>query len=190
MYASFCHFYPFFHTCPIFLGLQRLSTFFSFKSHNPETFMSSMVNGFVHAVRKRSQKVPCTKWDINGLIPMNQPQFCSSCVALQYETGTKFFHQAVPELCNIKIRKTQHNRVVFVYFFSLCMKCFTTLLGLGGVVIHARESSMHVVACSSLRGEQMGHYCCFFARTMLGLGGDKRLSIFKMTLSEAPLNKT
>ena len=35
-------------------------------------------------------------------IPMIQPPFCSSCVALQYETGTKVFHRAVPELCNIK----------------------------------------------------------------------------------------
>ena len=35
--------------------------FFSFKSYNPETFMSSAVNVLVHAVHKRSQKVPHTK---------------------------------------------------------------------------------------------------------------------------------
>ena len=50
------------------------------------------------------------------------------------------------------------------------------------------DSYMCVDACSSLRWEQMGHYCCFLARMMLGLGGDKRLSMFKMTpLSKAPL---
>ena len=37
------------------------STFFSFKSYNPETFMSSAVTAFVHATRKRSQKVPRAK---------------------------------------------------------------------------------------------------------------------------------
>ena len=37
------------------------STFFSFKSHNPKTLMSSAVSAFVHATRKRSQKVPRTK---------------------------------------------------------------------------------------------------------------------------------
>ena len=35
-------------------------------------------------------------------IPMIQPPFCSYCVALQYEPGMKFFHQVVPELCDIK----------------------------------------------------------------------------------------
>ena len=29
---------------------------------------------------------------------MFQAPFDSSCVALQYETGTKFFHRAVPEI--------------------------------------------------------------------------------------------
>ena len=45
------------------LGLQtktrrqsNSSTFSSFKSHNPETFMSSAAIAFVHAVCKRSQK--------------------------------------------------------------------------------------------------------------------------------------
>ena len=50
------------------LGLQtktrrqrNSSTFCSFKSHNPETFMSSAASAFVHATRKRSQKVPRAK---------------------------------------------------------------------------------------------------------------------------------
>ena len=37
-----------------------------------------------------------------GWIPMIQVPFNSSCVALQYETGTKFFHRAVPKLHAVK----------------------------------------------------------------------------------------
>ena len=36
---------------------------------------------------------------------MIQAPFNSSCVALQYKTGTKFFHRAVPELHGIKNQK-------------------------------------------------------------------------------------
>ena len=70
--------------------------------------MISAVNVFVHALCKRSQKVPRAKVGHLGLlgpIPMIQPLFYSSCVALQYEPGTKFFHQAVPKLCDIKNQK-------------------------------------------------------------------------------------
>ena len=82
------------------LGLQtktrrqsNSSTFSSFKSHNPETFMSSAAIAFVHAVCKRSQKCLAQKvvrFGSLGWIPMIQVPFNSSCVALQYETGTKF----------------------------------------------------------------------------------------------------
>ena len=49
---------------------------------------------------------------------MIQAPFDSSCVALQYETGTKFFHRAVPELHDIKNRKNSLSpRVVSVRFF-------------------------------------------------------------------------
>ena len=41
--------------------IEQTSTVFSFKSYNPEMFMSSTVNVFVHAGRKRSQKVPHAK---------------------------------------------------------------------------------------------------------------------------------
>ena len=63
--------------------------------------MSSAVNVFVHAIRKRSKK--CLAQKVGNLgslgpIPMIQPPFNSTCVALQYEPGTKFFHRAVPEL--------------------------------------------------------------------------------------------
>ena len=59
--------------------------------------MTSTVNGFVHTVRKHSQNVPRAKVGHLGSlapIPMIQPPFCSSCVALQYESGSKFFHQS------------------------------------------------------------------------------------------------
>ena len=39
-------------------------------------------------------------------------------VALQYETGTRFFHWVVPELHNIKNQKIQHNHVVFFIVVS------------------------------------------------------------------------
>ena len=50
-----------------FLGVQtktrssNSSTTHSLKSHNPETLMSSVVIGFVHAICKHSRKVPRTK---------------------------------------------------------------------------------------------------------------------------------
>ena len=37
-----------------------------------------------------------------GWIPMIQVPFNSSCVALQYKTGTKFFHRAVPKVHAVK----------------------------------------------------------------------------------------
>ena len=63
--------------------------------------MSSAASAFVHATRKRSQKV--VRFGSPGWIPMIQAPFNSSCVALQYETGTKFFHRAVPMLHAVKI---------------------------------------------------------------------------------------
>ena len=67
--------------------------------------MSSAVIAFVHAVCKRSQKCLAQKvvrFGSLGWISMIQVPFNSSCVALQYETGTKFFHRAVPELHAVK----------------------------------------------------------------------------------------
>ena len=58
----------------------------------------------VSAHKKRlAQKV----WHLGSLgwIPMIQVPLNSSCVALQYETGTKFFYQAVPELHSIDNHK-------------------------------------------------------------------------------------
>ena len=97
------------------LGLQtktrrqrNSSTSCSFKSHNLETFMSSAASAFVHATRKRSQKVPRAKsgtfwfpW-MDSHDSMIQVPFNSSCVVLQYKTGTKFFHRAVPKLHTVK----------------------------------------------------------------------------------------
>ena len=67
--------------------------------------MSSVVIAFVHAVCKRSQKRLAQKvvrFSSLGWILMIQVPFNSSCVALQYETGMKFFHRAVPELHTVK----------------------------------------------------------------------------------------
>ena len=52
--------------------------------------MNSAATAFVHATLKRSQKV--AHFGSLGWIPMIQVPFCSSCIALQYKTGTKFFH--------------------------------------------------------------------------------------------------
>ena len=55
--------------------------------------MSSAATAFVHATLKRSQKVPRAKVARFGSlewIPIVQVPFQSSCVALQYKTGTKF----------------------------------------------------------------------------------------------------
>ena len=94
------------------LGLQtktrrqsNSSTLFSFKSHNLETSMSSVVNGFVHAIRKRLKKCLAQKVGHLGSlhpIPMIQTPFNSSRVALHYEPGTKFFHRVVPEIHGIQ----------------------------------------------------------------------------------------
>ena len=94
------------------LGLQtktrrqkNSSTLCLFKSHNPETFMSSTASTFVHAICKRSQKYLAQKvghLGSLGWIPMIQVPFNSTCIALQYDTGTKFFHRAIPELHAIK----------------------------------------------------------------------------------------
>ena len=67
--------------------------------------MSSAAMAFVHAVCKRSQKCLAQKvirFGSLGWIPMIQVPFNCSCVALQYETGMKFFHRAVPELHAVK----------------------------------------------------------------------------------------
>ena len=54
--------------------------------------MSSAAIAFVHAVCKSSQKCLVQKVVVRfgslGWIPMIQEPFNSSCVALQYETGT------------------------------------------------------------------------------------------------------
>ena len=73
---------------------------------NTEAVTSSAVNVFVHAIRKRSKKCLAQKvghLDLLGPIPMIQPPFCSSCVALQYEPGMKFFHRMVPVLHAVKV---------------------------------------------------------------------------------------
>ena len=68
--------------------------------------MSSAVNVFCAYYLEELTKVPRAKVGNFGslqLIRMIQPPFYSTCVALQYEPGTKFFHRAVPELHAVKI---------------------------------------------------------------------------------------
>ena len=63
--------------------------------------MNFTVNVFVHAIHKRPKKCFVQKVGHLGLlhpIPMIQAPLDSSCIALQYEPGTKFFYQAVPEI--------------------------------------------------------------------------------------------
>ena len=68
--------------------------------------MRTAVNIFVHAICKRSKKCLTQKVVRFGSpiwIPMFQPPLDSSRVSLQYETGTKFFHQVLIELHADKI---------------------------------------------------------------------------------------
>ena len=76
--------------------------------YNPETFMSSAASASVQATPKCSQKAPRAKsgaFRFLGWIPMIQIPFNSSCVALQHETGMKFFHRAVREVHGIENNK-------------------------------------------------------------------------------------
>ena len=92
------------------------STFSSCKSYNPETFMSSAASDFVHATRKRSQKVPRAKsgtfwfpWmDSHDSAPFN-----SSCVAHNIRLERSFSIERFQSYTASKIRKFQYNRVVF-----------------------------------------------------------------------------
>ena len=70
--------------------------------------MSSAATAFMHATLKRSQKV--ARFGSPGWIPMIQASFNCSCTALQYKTGTKFFHRAVPKLHAVT------NSIKFCYF--------------------------------------------------------------------------
>ena len=62
--------------------------------------MSSVAITSVHATHKCSQKV--VHFGSLGWITMIQAPFNSSCVALQYETGTKLLHRVVPKLHAVK----------------------------------------------------------------------------------------
>ena len=57
--------------------------------------MSSAATSFVHATLKSSQKVPRAKSGTFWFPKIDSHDSSTSCVALQYKTGTKFFHRAV-----------------------------------------------------------------------------------------------
>ena len=93
---------------PSLLGLQTKtrrqsssSTFYSFKFYNSKTFMSSTASAHKKCL---AQKV--ARFGSLGWIPIIQTPFNSSCAALQYETGMKFFHRAVPEIHDIENHKS------------------------------------------------------------------------------------
>ena len=69
--CNFCHFFLPVLSRPSFTSRtpkdRNTSTFCSFKSYNPETFMSSTATTFVHDTHKHSQKVPCAK--VAHLVP-------------------------------------------------------------------------------------------------------------------------
>ena len=78
--------------------------------------MSSTASASVHATCKHSQKHLAQKvghLGSLGWISMIQVPFNSSCVALQYETGTKFSIEPFQSYTALKITKFQYNRVVF-----------------------------------------------------------------------------
>ena len=107
--------------------------------------MSSAVNVFVHAVHKRLQKVGYL--GSLGPIPMIQPPFCSSCVALQYGPGTKFFY---PELnINEKLHPKEASRKLkrpsrrFRCPDSLA--CPIKIQGYSIIVCHTLDTIIHMV---------------------------------------------
>ena len=80
---------------------------------NPETFMSSTVIAFVHAVCKHSQKCLAQKvvrFGSLGWMTMIQVPFYSSCVTLQYET---LYHTGRQMTVWAGIRTIEHRRIVY-----------------------------------------------------------------------------
>ena len=65
-----------------------------------------------------------------GWIPMIQVPFNSSCVALQCETGTKFFHRAVP-----KIHAIENSTKIVISPYTFTYKPMTTQSFLGNNII-------------------------------------------------------
>ena len=82
--------------------------------------MSSAVKVFVHAICKHLKKCLVQKVGHLGLlhpIPIIQLPLNITCVALQHETGTKFFHRASAEIHGIKGQKLKCYCVVFLEEF-------------------------------------------------------------------------
>jgi hypothetical protein len=119
-------YWPFFihFSCLLYLGHLSLpgletktrrqstsSTFCSFKSYNPIIRRHSWAPRqarlcmLLASAHKKCLAQKVVRFGSLGWIPMIQPPFNSSCAALQYETGTKFFHRAVPEIHDIENHK-------------------------------------------------------------------------------------
>ena len=83
----------------------------------PETSMSSAVNVLICACYPQAlEKVPRVD-NVGSLepIPMIQQPFNSSCVALQYEPGTKFFYSAVPELHAVQVTRAKTYKLKIIF---------------------------------------------------------------------------
>ena len=93
--------------------------------------MSSAVNRFVHAVHKCSQKVPHAKWDIevrlDRFLWFNHH---SAALVLLCEMSLEqnFSIEQFQSNAISKIRKSQHNHVVFLYVFSCAWSVWRLLL--------------------------------------------------------------
>ena len=118
-FAVFIYFsYLFYLGRPSLLGVQTKTR----RKSNSSTLLS--LSGDVHEFRGErfcachlqalkkclAQKVP--RFGSLRPIPIIQPLFNSSCVALQYEPGTTFFHRAVPELHACKQCAKLHFNVI------------------------------------------------------------------------------
>ena len=101
-----------------------------------------------------------------GWIPVIQVPFNSACVALQYETGTKFFHRAVPELHGIGYHKfSVQPRGIFHIFSKVSAQeqvendkkssvpCVLPSFFLGGIVIQMER----FLLCSLVSIMNVGH---------------------------------
>ena len=102
----------------LLLGLQTKtrrqsisSTFYSFKSYNPETFMSSAANASVHATRKRSHKAPRAKSGAFRFPWMDSHD--SSVLLYNMRLERSFSIEPFQSYTALKITKFQYNRVVF-----------------------------------------------------------------------------
>jgi hypothetical protein len=99
----------------------NFSTFSLFTSYNPE--WRPLLCMVLTSVHKKCLAQKVAQFGSLGWIPIFQPPFNSTCAALQYETETKFLHQAVPELHGIKTQKI-FSTTAWSLIFAKFIKCW------------------------------------------------------------------